>query len=98
MRRLQFSPEAQNDLDNIYEYLEPRSLPAARKFRTDLLNYLRLLRLNPHMGPIVGEIYPDLRSLPLGRYIVLYRVDEQFIEIVRIPHSTSDWLRIYGDV
>ena len=37
-----------------------------------------------------SEIHPDLRGFPFGRYVILYRVLTEEVEIVTVIHGARD--------
>jgi toxin ParE1/3/4 len=48
-----------------------------------------LLADNPRLGRARPEIAPDARAWSVGRYLVLYREQDDGIEIVRVVHGAS---------
>jgi len=49
------------------------------------------------MGRSYGEIYPDLRGIPLDGYIIFYRVLDDGIEILRVVNARRDLPSIFKD-
>jgi toxin ParE1/3/4 len=45
---------------------------------------------NPHIGRARGELSPNLRSIPFGRYVIFYLALPDGIEIVRVLHGARD--------
>jgi toxin ParE1/3/4 len=88
--RLRWTAAAAEDLKSIYSYLcenhPPFALPTIRL----LYDSARSLRNLPGRGRS-GTI-PDTREFVLPRlpYIIVYRVTDQVIEIVRIYHGAQD--------
>ena len=84
------SPEAQQDLIDIWAYIAQFSEDAADTLidlidlKTDLLTQV------PHTGKQREEIYPNLRSFPVKKYIIFYRPIDDGIEIVRVLHGARD--------
>jgi toxin ParE1/3/4 len=48
-----------------------------------------LLASNPLLGRARPEIAPELRYLPIGNYLILYRELEEGIEVVRVVHGAT---------
>jgi toxin ParE1/3/4 len=44
----------------------------------------------PEMGRKREKLFPGLRSFPVGRYIIFYRIRPDQIEIVRVLSSYRD--------
>ncbi|WP_292551364.1 type II toxin-antitoxin system RelE/ParE family toxin [Mesorhizobium sp.] len=44
----------------------------------------------PESGPQKPDIGAEVRALTIGNYLVLYRLAEQRVEIVRVVHSARD--------
>jgi len=42
------------------------------------------------MGRVRDELAPSLRSFPVGRYVIFYRLIKNGIEITRILHGARD--------
>ena len=54
---------------------------------TEIEDRCRLLGENPRLGPARDDIAPGLRYLPVGRYLILYRIVDDGIEVVRVVHG-----------
>lgn len=46
-----------------------------------------LLADQPRLGPSRPDIAPELRYFPVGSYLILYRIIEGGIEVVRVVHG-----------
>ncbi|WP_349817274.1 type II toxin-antitoxin system RelE/ParE family toxin [Bradyrhizobium sp. SSBR45R] len=51
---------------------------------------IRTLADNPHAGRERPELGHDIRSFPVGNYIVFYIPTTDAIEVVRIMHAARD--------
>jgi toxin ParE1/3/4 len=49
-----------------------------------------LLATQPHSGRARDDIGPDLRSVIIGNFIALYRVESDDVIIVRVLHGSRD--------
>jgi addiction module RelE/StbE family toxin len=99
MHKLGYSPEALNDLDEIFAYIqnELKNPAAAQKTMSGILDAIEKLRDFPETGsplPSVTGIENDYRHLVCGGYIAFYRVDRAIVFIDRILYGRRDYLRI----
>jgi toxin ParE1/3/4 len=84
------TPRAQQDFEAIVECLDEHSPPAAHRFATAVADKCCPLASFPRMGRARDELYPGLRSLVVGNYLVFYRVTATAVEILRILHGARD--------
>jgi toxin ParE1/3/4 len=92
MRRLVYRPAALDDLDAIFELIEPDSLVRARHFVDDIWAGCRKLSEYPQLGPARGDLGAGIRVLALrGRVVVAYRVRAEVIEVVRVFYGGQDY-------
>ncbi|HEX4119475.1 MAG TPA: type II toxin-antitoxin system RelE/ParE family toxin [Verrucomicrobiae bacterium] len=65
--------------------------PAAADRWLDLIDQkCQLLATMPEMGRDRKDLFPHLRSFPVGDYILFYRPTEQGIVIIRVLHGARD--------
>lgn len=96
---IRYSPEAEADLDQIWDYLlsELGSPQAAERTVTQILDTVDSLEDFPKLGtPLaaVTNIESDYRFLLSGSYIAFYRIENDTIYMDRILHEKQDFLRI----
>lgn len=84
-------PKAEDDLREIAFYIALDSGRAAQRWLDDIEERFANLALMPGMGVMRADIRPDLRLLPAGRYLVLYRQVGEDVEIVRVLHGARQW-------
>ena len=97
--KIQYSPEAQNDLDEIWEYilLELGNPDAAENVINKLLDIIDTLEDFPERGvPLssVVEIESDYRFVLSGNYIAFYRVVEKTVYVDRVLYQKRDYLKV----
>jgi addiction module RelE/StbE family toxin len=89
---IRWTQPATQDLTNICAYIEERDTSAAAR-RLALLIYRSVTSLNkfPHRGRIGRKA--DTRELVMTNlpYVVIYRVGENVVEVIRILHGAQDW-------
>jgi toxin ParE1/3/4 len=83
IRQLVRSPEAENDLIEIWTYIAQDNAISADKLVDRL--YARSLSLiaHPSLGVRRTDIARDVRMLTVGNYLILYRSHRDRIEIIR---------------
>src|SRR5687767_5132732 len=90
------SRQAQQDYEEILEYLDAHSPPAANRFAAGVAAKCRLLERFPLLGRTRDDLHPGVRSVLVGKYLLIYRVTDTAVVIVRILHgarnlSAVDW-------
>ena len=92
---VRYRARALSDLDEIYQYLEPRSPTGARNVLRSIHAAIGNLAQYPHSAEQTSE--PDIRAKILGRYRykIFYSVtDEDTIEIIHVRHAARrPWRR-----
>jgi toxin ParE1/3/4 len=84
------SPEAQNDLIEIWLYIAVNNQAAADRLIATIDEKLALLSDSPQMGIACEELGTSLRSFPVGKYILFYRLINGGIELARVIHGARD--------
>ncbi len=90
---LKWLPEAQDDLQRLYDFIEPHNQEAAVRAINLLVKAAETLKEFPEKGkPWKPDV--DFRELlvPFGvrGYVIRYRLHEDQIVIVRIWHALED--------
>lgn len=88
MSRYVLSVDAELDLNQVWEYIARDNVDAADRWTAKLFDAFESLARTPGMGH--GR--PDLTDLPVlfwpvGAYLVLYRKQQDFIEIVAVTQG-----------
>lgn len=91
------SPEASQDLDEISDYFLSRSLEAGERFVNGFEQKCKNLMKFPNMGRSYAEVEPLLRGVPLEGYIILYRVIEDGVEIVRVVSGYRNLKSLFSE-
>jgi toxin ParE1/3/4 len=84
------SQQAKDDLVEIWLYIAADSPSAADKFIEYVHEQCGRLCSSPEIGRRRDELIAGIRSLPVKRYLVFYRVTNDTIEIVRILSGYRD--------
>ncbi len=94
MADLMVSPEAEQDLVDIWCYIAEDSPSNADNYIDKLYSKAVMLAETPHLGIRRDELTPGLRCFPVDRYIFYYRPMENGAEIVRVLHGSRDAVTI----
>lgn len=76
--------QAEEDLVHIWLYIAQDNPGAANQLLDAFEEKGQLLAANPKLGQARPDIAEDFRYLPVGRYLMLYRVITDGIELVRV--------------
>jgi len=87
-------PAAETDIEEIAFYIAEDNPPAARRWLNNIIAKCRQLADMPEMGVARVDVRPDLRMLPVGNYLILYRRAGSNIEIVRVLHGARQWQKL----
>lgn len=93
MPQVFFTRAAREDLIAIWTHIAADNPAAADRVLDRLEEAASHLADNPQMGPARDDIRPGLRYLVSSSYLLLYRIADDGIEIVRAVHGRRD---LYG--
>ncbi len=83
-------PLAQADLLDIWNFIANDSFEKADRLLQTIDSQLHMLASNPRMGRKRDSLAPNLRSFPVGNYLIFYRSINQGIEVIRVLHGARD--------
>ncbi|MHB1198224.1 MAG: type II toxin-antitoxin system RelE/ParE family toxin [Polaromonas sp.] len=95
MSRVLRRPQAQGDIDDIWNYIANDNITAADNWVDKLDEQFKLLALQPLMGRARDELAASIRSFPIGRYVIFYLPLANGIDVVRVLHSGRDVLALF---
>ena len=84
------SPQAKSELEAIGDHIAGDNPTHAERFIERLTGKFVALGRNPRIGRARPELRSDLRSFPYGAYLILYRVIDDGVEIVRVVHAARN--------
>jgi len=90
MARVKQSGRARDDLREIWLFIAKDNAAAADRLIRHFNDIFKQLAEHPKMGRSRMSLAPDLRSHPVGSYVVFYRLIDRGIEIVRVLHGARD--------
>lgn len=88
---LRWSPEAATDFERIVQYIFEDNPPAAERIAHTIYNSVSALEDFPNrgrVGRVAGTRELVLAPLP---FIVVYRVSQAGIDVVRVLHGSQRW-------
>ena len=97
MKRLRFLPSADADLKDIHLWVAQDDEGAADRLVRRIVAATGRLGAFPESAPSREELGEGIRSLVVGRYLVLYRVGPDSVDVIRIVHSARDLERLGED-
>ena len=90
MPTVQKLPKAYEDLFEIWDFIAADNIAAADAWIDKFDMQFKLLATQPLMGRTREELAKNLRSFPLGRYVIFYLPETNGITVVRVLHSARD--------
>ncbi len=98
MKKVIFSLESIEDLENIWFYIAQDSPTRADSFIDKLRDICKeYFFIFPKMGSPRNYLNEGLLAFPFKNYMIYYRCYNKQIEIVRILHGSLDMERIFQD-
>ncbi len=90
MKSYRLSPQAEEDLIEIWVFISKDNVEAADKTLGEIEKVFEILAEYPEAGRERPEIAPRLRSFPVKRYITFYRPLSDCVEIIRVLHGSRE--------
>jgi toxin ParE1/3/4 len=97
-RRYEITPPANRDLEDILRYVAENSgFDRADDFLLQFTAKLRQIAAFPNMGKPRQEWGVNYRSLLLNNYLIIYRVTDGVVEILRVMSGYRDLDNLFQD-
>ncbi|MFN8415064.1 MAG: type II toxin-antitoxin system RelE/ParE family toxin [Cytophagaceae bacterium] len=91
MVKIEWSLYAYEDLESIFNFIAKDSIFYANRQVEVLVSRVEILEAFPQSGRIVPEFNNELiRELIEGNYRVVYKIQKDFISILRVHHAAKD--------
>ena len=90
-------PKAVADLAEIWAYIADDSPRQADAFAARINREFRMLARQPRIGRERPELLANLRSFPVGRYVIFYLPRSRGIEVVRVLHGARDLQAFFAE-
>jgi len=97
MSRYVINVLASRDLNEIADYFLHNNLEVGENFFREFNRKCQQLAAFPNSGKSYGEIRSDLRGVPIEGYIILYRLVDDGIEILRVVAGRRNLPTIFKD-
>lgn len=90
--RLTVSPRARDDLRALWDYIavQQQSPRAADQLLDRLRDAFALLATQPMLGQTRSDLGRGMRAFVVERYVIIYALGSQYVEIVRVVHSARE--------
>lgn len=97
--RVVFSPEAQEQLAELYRYIAEAASPdIAARYTEAIVSYCESLRTFPHRGTMRDEVRPGLRITNYKkRAVIAFDVDAEVVSIIGVFYGGQDYETILQD-
>ena len=90
MRRIRISRVARRDLLDIWTYIADSDIEAADALLDRIDALCGRLQDTPLLGRSRDELAPGIRSIPVARYMIYYRLSGSRLEVARVLHAARD--------
>jgi toxin ParE1/3/4 len=92
-------PAAEGDLGNLFSYIKDKlqNPNAARNIATKILQHVQMLANFPELGANLVTVDRGLggyRYLLVDNYLIIYKVIDEEVCIVRILYARSDYVQL----
>lgn len=98
MRELTVAPQARRDLDEIWDWVSANSVRTADRLQKAILEKFLMLLRQPLLGEACDDISPGLRSFPVSRYVIYYRIVSHGIDVARVVDGARDVSLLFGEL
>lgn len=92
--KVRFTPEAEDDLLRLYEFLAAKNPAAAGRALHAIESALQLLAITPYTCRRAGPPSPALRELliPFGAagYVALFEIETSTVTVLAVRHQRED--------
>lgn len=91
--RVVFSPEAEDQLADLYHYISGVASPKiAERYVNAIISYCETLQTFPLRGAQRGDIRPNLRIIHYkGRTVIAFAVDAREVSIIGVFYGGQDY-------
>lgn len=95
LNEFRLTPAAQSDLAAIWRYsAETWNVAAAEKYIAIFEDCIHQLLFMPTMARERMEFTPPIRIHPCGEHLIVYKIEPDFLAILRVLGAQQNWQRI----
>jgi len=90
---------ADSDLDDIWYYVASQSgsTDIADRLIASITDRFLLLASHPNLGRARDEdLRPGLRTFPVGEYVILYRIEDEDVVILRVLRGSRNIAALFS--
>jgi toxin ParE1/3/4 len=91
--KVRLSGPARASLERITDYIAQRDPLAADQIATRLIDAAMSLAEFPRRYPLIEESAKPIHKMTVGNYLIIYQIQDQTIDVARIVHASTDWIR-----
>jgi len=88
-------PLARSDLAEIWDYIADDNERRADSFIDLFDQKFQELSRHPNLGRSRDELEEGIRSFPVGKNVIFYRIMPEGLEIIRVLHGSRDLNAIF---
>ena len=93
-KRLNLSPRAKRDIDEIWDFSDNRwGTKRANRYVGDIRKKMERVAKNPGLGRTCDDIHPGYLMISSGSHMIFYRRAGSGIRILRVLHQSMDFER-----
>ena len=90
--RVILTPEARGDIKAVVRWIGSDNLDRAESFSSELIQACRALARHPKRFPVARITNGhEVRKRIHDRYVILYRLHDKEVEVLRVVHGARDW-------
>lgn len=93
--RLERSGFIENDLEAIADYIAADNPRRAVSFVQEIRAKLQEIAKNPFLYRLRPEIGEEARLVPLGNYVILFRVTGEVVRLERVAHGSRNLVALF---
>jgi toxin ParE1/3/4 len=95
--RLEFSRWVEGDLEAIADYIAEDNPARAVSFLGEIRTKIRAIARRPLLYRLRPEIGAEARIAVVGRYILLFRIMDDYVRVERVVFGGRDLPRLLGE-
>jgi toxin ParE1/3/4 len=94
MRRVEFTPKARRDIDDIWDHsFERFGFDKAEAYLREIQRAAGTIGVDPRRGRACDDIRAGYRKFSVGAHVLFFRAHEGNVLIVRVLHQSMDFER-----
>jgi toxin ParE1/3/4 len=95
MTRVVYSKKAEAELVDLAGYIAIDSEHNADAFTAKLRSKVLVIARSPRIYRLRNDIAPEVRLAALGRYVILFRIVDGWIEVLHVVHGSRDLKQLF---